>query len=128
MKGIKLRDETVRAWPIEAGEWKKRRQRKIHRQWRNRKPHPGEMVQLDGSHHDWFEGRRAKCALMGYIDDASGKVIGRFYGYEGTISAMDSFKGCIRKYGMPLSVYMDKHTTFKSPAAPSVEEELAGRD
>src|SRR5512135_1080770 len=128
IEGIKLSDETVRTWLIEAGEWKKRRLRKIHRQWRPRKSHRGEMVQLDGSHHDWFEGRGAKCVLMGYIDDASGKVFGRFYKYEGTIPAMDSFKRYIRKYGIPMSVYMDKHTTYKSPAEPSIEEELAGID
>ena len=68
----------------------------------------------------------AKCVLMGYIDDASGKVFGRFYKYEGTIPAMDSFKRYIRKYDIPMSVYMDKHTTYKSPAEPSIEEELAG--
>lgn len=128
MEGIKLSDETVRTWLIAAGEWKKRRRRKVHRQWRPRKSHRGEMVQLDGSHHDWFEGRGAKCVLMGYIDDASGKVFGRFYKYEGTIPAMDSFKRYIRKYGIPMSVYMDKHTTYKSPAEPSIEEELAGID
>ena len=65
---------------------------------------------------------------MGYIDDASGKVFGRFYEYEGTIPAMDSFKRYIRKNGIPMSVYMDKHTTYKSPAEPSIEEELAGID
>lgn len=128
MEGIRLSDETVRTWLIDAGEWKKRRQGKVHRQWRLRKPHRGEMVQLDGSHHDWFEGRGAKCVLMGYIDDASGKVFGRFYEYEGTIPAMDSFKRYIRKNGIPMSVYMDKHTTYKSPAEPSIEEELAGID
>lgn len=128
IEGISLSDETVRSWLIDAGDWKKRRHRKVHRQWRPRKQHQGEMVQLDGSHHDWFEGRGAKCVLMGYIDDASGKIFGRFYQYEGTIPAMDSFKRYIRKYGIPMSVYMDKHTTYKSPAEPSIEEELAGID
>lgn len=50
---------------------------------------------MDGSHHDWFEGRGPKCVLMAYIDDASGRVHGRFYEYEGTIPAMDSFKSYI---------------------------------
>jgi hypothetical protein len=84
------------------------------------------MLQLDGSHHDWFEGRRAKCVLMAYIDDATNKVYGRFYEYEGTIPAMDSFKRYIRKYGIPMSIYMDKHTTYKSPAEPSIEDEING--
>jgi len=51
---------------------------------------------------------------MGYIDDATGRAYGRFYDYEGTIPAMDSFKGYITEYGFPMSVYLDKHTTYKS--------------
>jgi len=128
IEGIAISDETVRTWLIEAGEWTKRRQRTIHRQWRERKHHHGEMIQIDGSHHDWFEGRGPRSVLMGYIDDATGKVFGRFYGYEGTIPAMDSFKRYIRKYGIPLSAYMDKHTTYKSPVEPSIEEEIAGTE
>ena len=99
---------------MEEGEWKKHRKRKAHRQWRERKDHYGEMLQMDGSHHDWFEGRGPKCVLMGYIDDATGSVYGRFYEYEGTIPAMDSFKRYSTKYGLPMSVYLDKHTTYKS--------------
>jgi hypothetical protein len=81
---------------------------------------------MDGSHHDWFEGRGPACVLMGYIDDATGRVYGKFYGYEGTIPAMDSFRGYMRKHGIPLSIYLDKHTTYKSPAEPTIEEELQG--
>ena len=113
-EGITVSRETARTWLIEEGEWKKHRKRKAHRQWRERKDHYGEMLQMDGSHHDWFEGRGSKCVLMGYIDDASGRVYGRFYDYEGTIPAMDSFKRYITKYGLPMSVYLDKHTTYKS--------------
>jgi hypothetical protein len=81
---------------------------------------------MDGSHHDWFEGRGAKCVLMGYIDDATGEAFGRFYEYEGTMPAMDSFRRYIQRSGIPLSVYLDKHTTYKSPAKPSLEEQLEG--
>ena len=121
---IQISDETLRRWLIESGDWKKADKKRIHRQWRERKHHFGEMVQIDGSHHDWFEGRGPKCVLMGYIDDATGKIFGRFYPYEGTIPAMDSFKRYIKKYGIPMSVYLDKHTTYKSPAKPSIEDEL----
>ena len=121
---IKIGDETLRQWLIESGDWKKTGKKRTHRQWRERKHYFGEMIQLDGSHHDWFEGRGPKCVLMGYIDDATGKTFGRFYPYEGTIPAMDSFKRYIKKYGIPMSVYLDKHTTYKSPAKPSIEDEL----
>ncbi len=113
-EGITVSRETVRTWLLEDGLWKKHRRRKTHRQWRERKDHFGEMVQMDGSHHDWFEGRGPKCVLMGYIDDATGRVYGRFYDYEGTIPAMDSFKRYIKKHGLPMSVYLDRHTTYKS--------------
>ena len=126
LEGIRISDETLRLWLIEEGDWKKVRKGRKHRQWRERKHYFGEMLQIDGSHHDWFEGRGPECVLMGYIDDATGKVYGRFYEYEGTIPAMDSFKRYIRKYGIPVSVYLDKHTTYKSPAKPSIEDEING--
>jgi len=126
LEGIEVSKETVRTWLIDAGQWQKGRKVRTHRQWRERKSCLGEMLQLDGSHHDWFEGRRPKCVLMAYIDDATSKVYGRFYEYEGTIPAMDSFKRYIRKHGIPMSVYMDKHTTYKSTAEPSIEDEING--
>ena len=122
--GIRINDETLRMWLIEAGDWEKIRKRRRHRQWRERKHRDGEMVQMDGSHHDWFEGRGPWCVLMGYIDDARGRVFGRFYDYEGTIPAMDSFKRYIKKYGLPLSVYLDKYKTYKSTAKPTLQDEL----
>jgi transposase len=127
-EGITLSNETIRTWLMEEGEWKKHRKQKAHRQWRERKDHYGEMIQMDGSHHDWFEGRGPKCVFMGYIDDATSRVYGRFYEYEGTIPAMDSFKRYIKKYGIPMSVYLDKHSTYRSPAEPTLEDELNGTE
>jgi len=72
------------------------------------------MVQLDGSHHDWLEGRGPELVLMAYIDDATNNVFARFYDYEGTIPAMDSFKRYARRYGLSVSIYLDRHTTYKS--------------
>ena len=128
LEGIAVSKETLRTWLIEAGQWQKGRKVRAHRQWRERKSNFGEMLQLDGSHHDWFEGRRPKCVLMAYIDDATSRVYARFYEYEGTIPAMDSFKRYIRKYGLPMSIYMDRHTTYKSTAAPSIEDEINGTE
>jgi hypothetical protein len=82
------------------------------------------MVQMDGSHHDWFEGRGPWCVLMGYVDDATGTVYARFYEYEGTLPAMDGFKRYIRLYGLPQSVYLDRHSTYKITAKQTIEEEL----
>jgi hypothetical protein len=121
---IEISDETLRRWLIEAGDWKKSRKRGRHRQWRERKHHYGEMVQMDGSHHAWFEDRGGPCVLMSYIDDATGEAFGRFYEYEGTIPAMDSFKRYIKKNGLPMRVYLDKHSTYKSTAKPTIEDEL----
>lgn len=64
---------------------------------------------------------------MWYIDDATSRVYGRFYDYEGILPAMDSFKRYVKRYGIPYSVYLDRHTTYKSWAKPTIEDELAGR-
>ncbi len=125
---IKISDETLRNWLIDAKEWTKRRKHKEHREWRERKHYSGEMIQVDGSHHDWLEGRGAECVLMGYIDDATGVVFARFYEYEGTFPAMDSFKKYTHKYGLPHSIYIDKHTTYKSTKKPSIEDQLENRE
>lgn len=124
--GVSLSDETLRGWLIGSGDWKRVRKRRKHRQWRERKGHPGEMVQIDGSHHAWFEDRGEPCVLMGYIDDAKGNAFGRFYDHEGTMPAMDSFRRYIRKYGLPLKVYLDGHSTYKSTAKPTIQDELEG--
>ena len=121
---IKVNDETLRLWLVENNIPYKKRRKRPHRQWRERKECFGQMVQMDGSHHDWFEGRGPWCVLMGYIDDATGRPFARFYPYEGTLPAMDSFRRYIKKRGIPLSVYLDKHTTYKSPGKASIEEDL----
>jgi DNA-binding MarR family transcriptional regulator len=113
--GLKVNDETLRLWLIKEALWQARL-RKVRKSltWRERKYHFGEMVQLDGSHHDWLEARGPKLVLMGYIDDATGKFYGKFYDYEGTLPAMDSLKGYINKYGIPKSIYLDRHSTYKN--------------
>jgi len=115
---------------MEEGIWKKHRRRKAHRQWRERKDRFGEDG-ADGtvSHHDWFEGPRPGLYLHGlHRRRPRAGCTGRFYGYEGTIPAMDSFTRYSKKYGLPLAVYLDKHTTYKSPAEPTLEDELNGTE
>jgi hypothetical protein len=124
--GMAVNAETLRGWLLAKGVTHFQRRKRPHRAWRERRAHVGELIQLDGSHHDWLEGRGPRCVLMAYIDDASSRVCARFYEYEGTLPAMDSFQRYIRQYGIPLAVYADKHTTYQSPAPPTVDDQLAG--
>ena len=125
---IKINDETLRLWLNERQIPYKKRKKRPHRQWRQRKEYYGEMLQGDGSQHDWFEEGSKGCTLMGYIDDATGIPFGRLYEYEGTFPAMDSFKHYIKKNGIPHSIYLDKHQTYKSNKRLTIEEELNGED
>ncbi len=125
-EGIKVSNEKLRQIMLNRGLWqRKRRRRKIHR-WRERKAYFGEMIQMDGSHHDWLEGRGPRLVLMGYIDDATSRFFGCFYDYEGLIPAMDSLEHYIRLYGCPVSLYLDKHSTYKTTRQPDLDELLRG--
>ena len=124
---IMIGRETLRQLLIREGLWELQRKGQKHRQWRERRGCFGELVQADGSHHDWLEGRGPWLVLMGYIDDASSEVHARFYDYEGTMPVMESFYWYVKRYGLPLSLYMDKHSTYQSPQEPNVEEQLEGR-
>jgi transposase len=125
---IRISRESLRQWLMAEGLWEKKRKGREHRQWRERKSHYGEMVQMDGSHHDWLEGRGPKIVLIGYIDDATSRVYGRFYDQEGTIPAMDSFKKYVKSYGIPASIYLDRHAAYKCKGRPSIAQELAGEE
>ena len=124
---IKIGDQTLRNWLTQAGFWGANHRRRKYRRWRERKHYFGEMIQVDGSHHDWFEGRGPKCVLMGYIDDATNICVARFYTYEGTMPAFDSLKRYIERYDIPRSLYLDRHTTYKSNGKLTVEDELNNR-
>ena len=77
--GLVVDHDTVRRWLLAAGQLTVRRRKQQHRQWRERKPCFGAMLQLDGSHHDWFEGRRGKCVLMVMLSRSTYKLCGRPY-------------------------------------------------
>ncbi|NKE73449.1 ISNCY family transposase [Candidatus Manganitrophus noduliformans] len=121
---IAISDETLRLWLAAEGVVYPSRKRRPHRRWRQRRAQWGELLQMDGSHHDWLEGRGPHCVLMAYIDDATSRVYARFYEYEGTYPAMDSFRRYIRQYGVPLGIYLDKHSSYKSTAKQTEEEQL----
>jgi len=121
---IEVSREKVRQVMMAQGLWKRRRFRKEAHFWRERKHRLGEMVQMDGSHHDWLEGRGPRLVLMGYVDDATGRFYGRFYDHEGVYPAMDSLKRYIELYGLPLAIYLDKHSTYKTTRQPDMDELL----
>ena len=125
-EGIKISDETIRQWLITAGLAYRKRRVRPHRKWRQRKAHFGEMLQMDGSHHDWLEGRGRRMVLMGFIDDATGRAFARFYEYEGTLPAFDGLNEYFQRYGMPCSIYLDKHSTYKGLRKISVIDQLEG--
>lgn len=118
--------ETVRQWMRAAGLWAGRRRPRPHRQWRERRACAGQLVQMDGSHHAWLEDRGPRLVLMGYVDDATGRVYARFYPSEDLAAVFDSFGRYCRRYGMPQAVYLDKHTLYRSPKIPTLAEQLAG--
>jgi transposase len=118
--------EKVRQVMMAHGLWKRRRVRKEAHLWRERKHHVGEMVQMDGSHHAWLEERGPRLVLMGYVDDATGRFYGRFYDHEGVYPAMDSLRRYIGLYGLPLAIYLDKHSTYKTTRQADMDELLRG--
>ena len=105
---------SVRTIMIEEGLWKNRKSKikKIYR-LRQRKERKGELVQLDGSEHDWFEGRCGRCTLLVYIDDASNETFARFVKSENTWDYLNTTRAYIEKYGRPEAFYSDKHAVFR---------------
>ena len=89
----------------ERGLWVRKRRRGKHRQRRERRSCLGWMIQMDGSHHDWFEARAAKCVLMVMIDDATSRTYARFYPAETTQAAFDVFGRWVKQQGIPRSLY-----------------------
>lgn len=106
--------ETLRNWMIQDGLWraKARKAARLHSP-RERRPRRGELVQIDGSHHDWFEGRAPKCCLIAFIDDATGEVLGaRFSPTETTHAYFDVLHRHVQAHGIPLALYSDRHSIF----------------
>lgn len=124
--GLKVSVETLRCWLLAAGLWEKRRRRAAHRCWRARKEHRGELVQMDGSHHDWFEGRRAAAVLMVAIDDATNQTYARFFEEETTAAAFETLKRYVEWYGVPRALYVDRDSIYRPGRDRTVAEELAG--
>jgi transposase len=111
--GQHLDAETLRRWLITDGQWQRRRRHRRHRQRRERKPHCGELIQIDGSEHDWFEGRGPRAVLMVMIDDATNRTYARFYEAENTRAAFDLFGRYYDRYGLPQALYADLDSIYR---------------
>jgi molybdenum-dependent DNA-binding transcriptional regulator ModE len=119
---------TLRRWLQGAGLWERRRKRKPHRRRRARKEHYGELVQMDGSYHDWFEGRRGWAVLMVMIDDATGRVSARFFENESWASATTVFQDYVGQHGLPRALYVDQHGIYRADREATTHEILAGKE
>jgi transposase len=117
--GIRLAKETVRHLMTEAGLWIPRAQRppKVY-QPRARRACLGELVQIDGSDHHWFEDRAPACTLLVYVDDATSRLMQlHFTATESTFSYFEATRAYIERYGKPVALYSDKASVFRSTAA-----------
>ena len=108
--------ETVRQWMIEANLWTPRDERlKRAYQPRYRRECHGELVQIDGSQHRWFEERASKCTLLVYIDDATSQLMNLYFTQvESTFTYFEATKQYLLKHGKPVAFYSDKHSTFRT--------------
>jgi hypothetical protein len=113
--GIDLARETVRVWMTEAGIWSARKARRprVH-QPRYRRDCVGELIQLDGSEHRWFEGRGPMCTLLVFIDDATSRLMHlQFVETESTFAYFAATKVYLEAHGKPVAFYSDKHSVFR---------------
>jgi hypothetical protein len=115
---------TLRRWLSAEGLLVCRRRRSRHRSRRTRRSRRGELVQMDGSWHDWFEGRAgaAWCCLMVMVDDATGRTFARFYDRETLAAALDVFGRYAAAYGLPLALYVDRAGIYRSDREPTGQE------
>jgi transposase len=116
--GITVDHETLRRWMLAAGLWSRARKRSPHRRRRERKAHRGELVQLDGSFHPWFEGRGEAACLLTLVDDATGTTLGQFSAQETIWAAVGVLRLWLRQYGVPRALYTDwKNVYVRTPNA-----------
>src|SRR5713226_6633039 len=111
---LKVSRETLRGWMRQAGIWLPRAERKRIQQPRHRREHFGELIQIDGSDHRWFEDRAAPCTLLVFIDDATSRLMElRFVPSESTFAYFETLKSYLQHHGKPVAFYSDKHSIFR---------------
>jgi transposase len=114
--GVVVDHETLRRWMLAAGLWSRARKRSPHRRRRERKAHFGELVQLDGSFHRWFEDRGPASCLLTMVDDATGRSLGSLGAQETIWAAVGVLRTWIERYGIPRALYTDwKNVYVREP-------------
>ena len=118
--------ETLRRWMLSEGLWSRDRKRRKHRQRRERKEHFGELVQMDGSFHAWFEDRGPEGCLIDMADDATNNTLAQMGEQETIWAVADALREWIQRYGVPLALYVDWKNLYKRTA--TVKEQLRGEE
>src|SRR5438128_3675417 len=116
--GLKVNAETLRQWMLAEGLWSRQRKGRKHRRRRERKEHFGELVQMDGSFHDWLEGRGPEGCLIDMADDATNRTFAQLGEQETIWAVADALRAWIEQYGVPLALYVDWKNLYKRPATP----------
>jgi transposase len=122
--GLSIDHETLRRWMLAAGLWSRQRARTPYRQRRERKAHFGELVQLDGSFHLWYEARGPRRCLITMVDDATSRSDGRFSDEETIWAAAAVLRRWIEQHGVPLALYTDWKNVYVRAA--TAAEQAAG--
>lgn len=125
-EGLKIDHETLRRWMLAEGLWSRGRKRKQHRRRRERKEHLGELVQLDGSFHEWLPGSGEKQCLMNMVDDATSKTLSELHEQETIWAAADVLRAWVEKYGIPHGLYTDWKNVYLREA--TAKERLRGEE
>jgi hypothetical protein len=123
--GLEVDAETLRRWMLAEGLWSRQRKRKPYLQRRQRRRHFGELVQLDGSFHEWLEKRGGRACLMNMVDDATGTTLAIFSEQETIWAAVRILRAWIETYGVPRALYTDWKNVYKRK--PTEQESVAGR-
>lgn len=125
-EGIQIGVETLRQLLLREGLWERKKRARGYHARRRPRERFGELVQFDGSDHDWFEGREPRCCLMNMVDDATGTTLAFLSPHETTEAAMRLLWAWIKKYGIPQAVYCDRKNAFVIDREPTIEEQLKG--
>ena len=125
-EGWEVDHETLRRWLLAKGLIERKRRSSIHRSRRERKHHFGELVQIDGSHHRWFEQRGAECCIMSMVDDATGSAMYLMSEEESSEAALRILLSWVKRYGVPQGLYVDGLNVYGARREPTLEEQLEG--